>query len=201
MKNLEESLKIVGNFLPVVDHQVVKHIEDVKQDFPMVLKIVSDKISHKTDVNGVRIVKDEKELKKEFASMMKIKNVKAILAQKFVEGTEVIIGLKKDAAFGHALMFGIGGVMVELLKDVSFRICPISKKDAEEMINELKAKKLLIGFRGKEPVNLSLLKKCLVQASEIPKKYPYLKELDINPLIINEKKALVVDARMDFSDK
>ena len=115
---------------------------------------------------------------------MKIKGTKAILVQEFIKGIELIIGIKKDSSFGHALMFGVGGVMVELLKDVSFRICPITHKDAEEMINDLKAKDLLTGFRDSKPVNLNLLKKCLIKASEIPKKFPNIKELDINPLLM-----------------
>ncbi|MBW2969278.1 acetate--CoA ligase family protein, partial [Candidatus Woesearchaeota archaeon] len=148
--------------------------------------------------NGVRIVSNQEELEKEFKDLKKIKGTKSFLVQEFVKGTELIIGLKKDNSFGHALMFGIGGVMVELLKDVSFRICPINKNDAQEMIDELKAKDLLKGFRGSKEVNLNLLKNILVKVSEIPLKNSNIKELDINPLIINDKKAFVVDARLEL---
>lgn len=198
MKNIEDSLKFVQKFLPVVKSQTVKKIDDINLKFPLVLKIISSKFTHKTEVNGVRIVSNQEELEKEFKDLRKIKGTKSFLVQEFVKGTELIIGLKKDNSFGHALMFGIGGVMVELLKDVSFRICPINKNDAQEMIDELKAKDLLKGFRGSKEVNLNLLKNILVKVSEIPLKNSNIKELDINPLIINDKKAFVVDARLEL---
>lgn len=201
MKTIDESLDWIGKFLPVPKHYIVKKIEDIPIKPPLVLKVISPYAIHKTEVKGIRIIKDQTQIKSNFNDLMKIKGAKSVLVQEYIEGIELIIGLKQDASFGHALMFGIGGIMVELLKDVSFRICPINHKDAEEMINELKAKQLLFGFRGSNPINLNLLTKCLVNVSEIPKKYPNLKELDINPLIINDKHAVVVDARLSFSDK
>jgi acetyl-CoA synthetase (ADP-forming) len=198
MKSVEESLKFVEKFLMIPKRQVVKHVKDINIKCPLVLKIISHKFSHKTEVKGVRIIKNQEELEKNFNELMKIKGTQAILVQEFVEGTELTIGLKKDPAFGHALMFGVGGVMVELLKDVSFRICPITEKDAESMIDDLKAKELLTGFRGSKPVNLNAVKRALVNTSLIPKKHPNIKELDINPLIVNEKHAIVVDARLEL---
>lgn len=198
MKTIEDSLKFVEKFLPVAKSQTVKHAEDIKIKFPLVLKIISKKFIHKTEVKGVRIVNNQEELEKEFKDLKKIKATKAILVQEFVRGTELIIGLKQDQAFGYAIMFGIGGVMVELLKDVCFRICPITSDDAEEMINDLKAKDLLQGFRGSKPVNIKLLKRILVKTSNIPLTNKNIKELDINPLIINNKEAKVVDARLEL---
>lgn len=198
MKSVEESLKFVEKFLPVSKRQVVKQVKDVEIKVPLVLKIISHKFTHKTEVKGVRIIKNQQELEKNFNELIKIKGTQAVLVQEFVEGTELIIGIKKDPSFGHALMFGVGGVMVELLKDVSFRICPITDKDAESMINDLKAKDLLTGFRGSKPVNLRAVKRALIAVSQIPQKHKNIKELDINPLIVNEKHALVVDARLEL---
>ena len=100
-----------------------------------------------------------------------------------------------SSTFSHILLFGLGGIYVEILKDISMRACPITIRDAESMINDLKAKDILYGARGNK-MNINLLKKLLVKASKIPIKYPNLQELDINPLIMNEKEAIVVDARM-----
>ncbi|MBN1644975.1 acetate--CoA ligase family protein [Candidatus Woesearchaeota archaeon] len=198
MKTVDESLQFISKYLPVAESYTVKSIDQIKPEFPLVLKIVSSKFIHKTEVKGIRIVNNQEGLVKNFNELKKIKGTKAILVQEFVKGTELIIGIKKDSSFGHAIMFGIGGVMVELLKDVSFRICPINDKDAESMINELKSKELLTGFRGQAPVNLKLLKKILVKASNIPVKNKNITELDINPLIINERQALAVDARLEL---
>jgi len=196
MKNVKESLDFVKRFLPVVKSYVVRNIRDIKPEFPLVLKIVSSKHVHKTEVKGVQIVKSQNELEKAFKSLKKKSS--EILVQDFVDGSELIIGIKQDSSFGHVVMFGIGGVFVELLKDVSFRVCPVSEKDVESMINDLQAKDLLFGFRDKKPVSLNLLKKIIVKVSKIPEKYPNLKELDINPLIINDKKAFAVDARLEL---
>jgi len=196
MKDVKDSLDFVKKFLPVVNGYLVRNLKDIKPDFPLVLKIVSSKQIHKTEVKGVQVVHEQDELEKAFRRLKKKSS--EILVQDFVKGTELIIGLKKDASFGHVVMFGVGGVFVELLKDVSFRVCPVSEKDVDSMINDLRAKELLFGFRDKKPVNLSLLKKIIIRVSKIPEKYPGLKELDINPLIINNKKAFVVDARLEL---
>lgn len=198
MRTIEDSLEFVGRFVPVAKSYIARRLDEVKPEFPLVLKIVSQRFVHKTEVMGVRIVNNQEELGKNFDELKRIKGVNAVLVQEFVKGTELIVGLKQDASFGHAIMFGVGGIMAELLKDVSFRICPITDKDAQSMIDDLKAKDLLTGFRGQKPVNLRLLKRILIRISEIPGKYPDLKELDINPLVINDKDALVVDARLEL---
>ena len=172
-----------------------------KFHFPVVLKIISKDAVHKTEIGGIKIAKDYAELRSGYIELMKSAKDKkltldGILVQEYVKGVEVIIGIKNDPTFGHVIMFGIGGTLVELLKDVSFRVCPIDEDDAESMIEELQFKKLLTGFRGSKPVNRSLLKSILVKASRIPLKYRKIEELDINPLIINDKDAKVVDARV-----
>jgi acyl-CoA synthetase (NDP forming) len=129
---------------------------------------------------------------------MKIKVKKPnILVQKYTEGKQIIIGLKKDPTFGHVLAFGLGGIFTEILKDVSFRICPITEQDAELMIQEIKGYSILKGYRNSS-ANIKSIKQILMKTSELAKKYPKIKELDINPLIVNEKQATIVDARIIF---
>src|SRR3989344_1695512 len=179
----------------------IKKAEKSVKEYPAVLKIISPKASHKTDIGGVKIANNKQELEKEFNSLIKLSKKKklpleGILVQEYIKGREVIIGIKNDPSFGHAIMFGIGGIMVEILKDVTFRICPIEESDAESMIQELKTKQILYGVRGEKAVNINLLKRILVQASLIPKKHKNIEELDINPLIINAKEAKAVDVRV-----
>ena len=194
------------SYVPVAKHVLTHSFDEAvsamkKLGFPAVLKIIAPDALHKSDIKGVRIVKNWDELREEYASLLGIAqkrtlHTKGILVQEFIEGSYVLIGLKKDPVFGHALVFGIGGIYTELLKDVSLRVCPITLQDAEEMIQELQMKQLLLGFRGEKPVNLSLLKKTLVAVSRIPLKHKDIQEMDINPFVINHTKGFVVDARM-----
>ena len=179
----------------------IKKAEKSIKKYPIVLKIISPKAVHKTDVNAVRIVHKKEDFEREFKDLIIMAKKKriplnGILVQEYIKGREVIIGIKNDPSFGHAIMFGLGGTMVEVLKDVTFRICPIEESDAENMIQELKTKQILYGVRGEKAVNINLLKRILVQASLIPKKHKNIEELDINPLIINDKDAKAVDVRV-----
>jgi biotin carboxylase len=198
--------KFLMKYLPVAKNQLTSNLTQAKKvakklGFPVVLKILSIDALHKSDIKGVRLVKSMHDLETEFQDLEIIAKKKklrlqGILVQEYVKGEYVILGLKKDPIFGHVLAFGIGGIYTELLKDVSLRVCPITTKDAKEMIDELKMKQLLLGFRGKDKVNLKKLKEVMVALSKMPKKYPNISELDINPFVINSKKGFVVDARM-----
>ena len=202
-KQAEDFLK---KYAPVAESIITKDMKKARKfakGHPVVLKLISKQALHKTDIGGVKIIKDKEKFEKSFSDLIKLAKKKkialdGILVQEFIEGQEVIIGLKKDHTFGHAVMLGMGGIFVEIIKDVSFRICPITEEDAEEMINELKFKKLLLGFRGSKPVNMKLLKKTLVNVSKIPLNHKSISELDINPFIINEKTGKVADARIVF---
>ena len=206
MKALTEpkAEQLLSKYLSVANSILTKKPEEAikfAKTYPVMLKLISPQALHKTEVKGIRKVDNEEELVKEFNDLIataKKRRLKleGILVQEHVTGVETIIGLKNDPTFGHVILFGIGGVFVELLKDVSFRVCPITPQDAEEMINELKAKELLFGFRGEKPVNMKLLKNALVIASKIPEKHPDIEELDINPFIINDKTGKVTDARI-----
>jgi len=160
-----------------------------KIGFPVVLKVTG--VLHKTDIGGVMIV-DKYAFYNKFNELKK-KSSK-ILVQEYVKGKEIILGLKNDDTFGYSVMFGLGGVFVEVFDDVSFRVCPISKKDALEMIKEIKAYKVLKGIRGDKSINFSLLVKNILRLNKLTKSG--IRELDINPLIINQKEAKIVDARI-----
>jgi acetyl-CoA synthetase (ADP-forming) len=119
------------------------------------------------------------------------------LMQKFVKGQELLIGLKKDISFGHVLLFGLGGIYTETLGDVSMRILPVERKELEGMIKETKAFKILTA-RNKR-INMTALLDVLEKTAHLAKKFPKIEELDINPLVINEKGCSVVDARIVFT--
>jgi acyl-CoA synthetase (NDP forming) len=173
--------------------------------FPIVMKIVSPDITHKSDVGGVKLgLRNNTQVEKAYAEMMS--TIKSKCPQARIEGVsiqpmappgvEVIIGMTRDPQFGSLMMFGLGGILVELMKDVSFRIVPVGKKDAREMIEKLKTFPLLKGYRGREPVDIPFLEEMIVKVSEFIEKSPELKELDINPIFAYGKGAIAVDARI-----
>ncbi len=169
--------------------------------FPVVMKIISKQALHKTEINGVRIAYKES-VEKEFDSLAgtaKSRSIplEGILLQEYLKGREIVIGIKKDGTFGHVIMLGLGGILVELIRDVAFRVCPIDEKEAKAMISELKTSKVLYGYRGRR-VNMKALVETLVNVSKIPAKNKGIRELDINPFIINEKYGKVADARIVF---
>ncbi len=173
--------------------------------FPVVLKIVSPQVLHKSDAGGVLInVKDEDGVRQGYNRILE--NVKrhapnaeitGILVQEMApDGTEVIVGSTKDPTFGPTLMFGLGGIFVEILKDVSFRLAPITRTDAEEMVREIKAYKILEGARGMPPADQETIVDILLATSEMLMECPEIKELDMNPVLVYEKGAKIVDARV-----
>ncbi len=169
--------------------------------FPIVLKIVSDSVLHKTDVGGVKIAYNADEFFKHLEFLLGIsKKFKSqgILIEEYVAGQELIIGLKKDKTFGHIIGLGLGGVFVEILKSISFRKCPIDEDDFESMIKDIKAKEIL--FARKKQVNIDSLKRACISISKIPESVQGKKilELDINPFILNEHEGKAVDARIVF---
>jgi acyl-CoA synthetase (NDP forming) len=196
--------------LPVVETKLAKTQKEAvtisqKIGFPVVLKIVSPDVIHKTDsggvklsVNGVAHVKkayDEilKKIRKQYPKAL----LHGISVQKMVEpGTEVIVGVSKDPQFGPVVMFGLGGIFVELFKDVSFRVIPVERKDAQEMIKEIKGYPLLQGYRGKEPADISSLVNIILKISNFIERNPQIKELELNPIVAYPKRAVAVDARI-----
>ena len=131
----------------------------------------------------------------------KQKDIDGIQVQELIKGgKETILGVTIDANFGPLVMFGLGGIFVEILKDVSFRIVPLTKKDAKEMIQQIKGYRLVEGFRGQAPVDIEYLEELLIKLSRFIEQNPEIKEMDINPLIAYEKEAVAVDARIILED-
>jgi acyl-CoA synthetase (NDP forming) len=173
--------------------------------FPVVLKISSVDITHKSDAGGVKVnLKDKVEVENAFDMIMRSArekfpdaDIEGISVQGMAKsGTEIIIGMIKDAQFGPVLMFGLGGILVEVLKDVAFRIVPLEKRDASEMIKEIKGYKLLEGYRGQDPVDIPYLEDMLVKLSVFVDNTPEIKEIDMNPVFAHKDGAVVVDARI-----
>jgi acetyl-CoA synthetase (ADP-forming) len=173
--------------------------------YPIVLKIVSPDILHKTDAGGVVIgLNSADDVEKAYNQIIdSSKSYKAdakiqgILVQKMApKGTEIIIGGLKDPQFGQTLMFGLGGVFVEILKDVTFRIAPIDESDAKSMIKEIKAYPILQGYRGQPPVDEGAIVNILLAASRLLMDLPMINQMDLNPIMAYEKGASVVDARI-----
>ncbi len=204
----KELLKKAG--IPVIETKLARTKEGAislskSTGFPVVLKIASPDITHKSDSGGVKlgltnvtqVGKAYSEIivssRKKFPEAM----IQGVSVQKMVRpGVEVIIGMSKDAQFGPVLMFGLGGILVEVLKDVSFRIVPVTKKDAAEMIREIKGYELLQGYRGQEAADIASLEQLIVKVSEFIEQNPQIKELDLNPIFAYKDKVVAVDARI-----
>ena len=202
-KKLLSSFGITVNETHLVNNtdEALKAAEEV--GYPVVLKVASEKIVHKSDVGGVILGVDGPEKLKEifprFMEEMKKLDpeAKATVQRQLPKGVELVVGTFEDESFGKVLMFGIGGIFVEVLKDVSFRLIPIEEKDAWEMLGEIKGKKLLEGTRGLPPVNKKALVELLLKVSEAAQKFN-IKQLDLNPVLGFEDKVMVVDGRMQL---
>lgn len=200
--NIIGSMQLLQKYgIPTVKQDHVQKESELKNackkiGFPVVLKVVSPKISHKTEVGGIKLnIHSLEEAQKAFRELAKIKWFDSVLVQKQLKGREVIVGGKLDAQFGPTVLFGLGGIFVEIFEDASIRLCPITSKDAEKMMQEIKGYSILRGARGEKPINFNSLKQVLLKTSKIMVKEK-IRELDINPLICNEKEAIAVDARI-----
>ncbi|MGI0035940.1 MAG: acetate--CoA ligase family protein, partial [Nitrososphaera sp.] len=177
--------------------------------FPLVAKIVSPQILHKTDVKGVKVgITTEAQAEEAVSDMLgrlsNQYNVKGVLLEKMAApgGIELIVGLQSDPQFGPVIMAGIGGIYTEVFKDVSFRVLPITKDDAKSMIEDLKGKQILKGFRGMQPVNMDMLAEALVNIGKFGTDMaPYYDSIDFNPVICYENDYVVVDAKILLRDK
>jgi acetate---CoA ligase (ADP-forming) subunit beta len=176
-----------------------------KIGFPVVLKIVSQDIIHKSDAGGVKVnIKTKEDVKAAYKTILenalKYKSdarITGILVQEMApQGTEVIVGALKDPQFGQTLMFGLGGIFVELLKDVTFKVAPITEAEAAEMIVGVRAYPLLNGYRNTPPSDVKAIVNVLMSISKLVIDHPEIKELDLNPVMAYEKGTKTVDARI-----
>jgi len=194
----------------VIETQLAKSKEEAvskshQLGFPVVLKIASPDILHKSDARGVKLgLRTAKQVAKAYDDILRNAEekypqakIEGVSVQRMAHpGVEVIIGMSKDVQFGPVLMFGLGGILVEVLKDVSFRIVPLTRQDANQMIREIKGYPLLGGYRGQEPVDIPSLEQLLLQVSNLVEQSPEIKELDLNPIFAYQDGATVVDARV-----
>lgn len=176
--------------------------------FPLVAKIVSPQILHKTDVGGIRVgLSSEEEVRQTFTDLYtRLSNqyeVKGVLLEKMVpRGIELIVGLQNDSQFGPVIMVGLGGIYTEIFKDVVFRILPITNADATTMIEDLRGKQILKGFRGAEPINLEMLSDALVKIGKLGTDMAaYYESIDFNPVIAYPNDYYVVDAKIILREK
>jgi acetate---CoA ligase (ADP-forming) subunit beta len=204
----KELLKKAG--IPVVEAKLARSKKEAvsisrEMGFPVVLKISSSDVVHKSDSGGVKLgLANAAQVGKAYSEI--ISSVKQAYPEAQIQGVsvqpmappgvEVIVGMSKDPQFGPVLMFGLGGILVEVLKDVSFRIVPVTERDAREMIREIKGYPILEGYRGQKPASIPALERLIVNLSQFVEKNPQIKELDLNPIFAYSDKAVAVDARI-----
>ncbi len=196
--------------IPVVETKLARSKKEAisiskEMSFPVVLKINSPDVIHKSDSGGVKLgLANATQVGKAYSEIMSsIKRaypeaqIEGISVQPMVPpGVEVIVGMSKDPQFGPVIMFGLGGILVEVLKDVSFRIVPLTERDAKEMIREIKGYPILEGYRGQKPASMPALEKLIVKVSQFVEKNIDISELDLNPVFAYPDKAVAVDARI-----
>jgi len=196
--------------IPVTEFRVAKTEDEAVRfaeeiGFPVVLKVVSPDVVHKFDVGGVVLnLGSGEEVRAAYGRILEnvrrnrpgAKVVGVLVQEMAPASTEVIVGALKDPQFGPALMFGLGGVFVEVLKDVTFRIAPVSEAEAREMITEVKAYPVLKGYRGMPAADVDAIVGILLGVSRLVMEHSVVKELDLNPIMVYEKGAKVVDARI-----
>jgi len=203
---LPEAIEILQAYgIPVADYQVVYRKDDLKQalgkiGFPMAMKVISSEISHKSDVGGVMLHIDSlKKAEEAYDRMMNLSpgNKTGVFLQKMIfNGKEIILGAKRDPSFGPVVLFGLGGIYVEVLKESSLRVAPINRSEAAEMISELKGASILKGVRGERPSDIDAIVEMLLRLSQLMVDFPEIGGIDINPVIALEKGAIAVDVRI-----
>jgi acetate---CoA ligase (ADP-forming) subunit beta len=210
LTEIESKAFFEGAGLPVVStrfaasrEEAVRYGEEL--GYPLALKVVSPQVTHKSDAGGVKLgLASTAEVERAYDDILSSvgrahpdARIEGMSVQRMAPpGREVIIGMSKDPELGPLLMFGLGGVMVEVMKDVAFRLVPLTAVDAAEMIRETKGYTLLKGFRGTEPLDVPFLETLLVSVSELVQAHPEIKELDLNPVVVYSTQGLIVDARI-----
>ena len=206
----EESRKVLADIgIPFNKTMLVTSINELEQackeiGFPVVLKIVSPDISHKTEIGGVKIgIQTLKEAKAAYNGMIQAAKkhfpdakIDGVMVEEQISGSELFVGVTKDPQFGHLIAFGMGGIFVEVYKDVSFRLIPIEVSDAKQMIHEIRGRKIFEGYRGRPKVDETELIDVLLKVSKFITEYPMVREMDINPLMVTHSGIKAIDARV-----
>ena len=210
LSEVESKNLLVAEGISVTDAQLARDAAEAVSvaeslGYPVVMKIISPDIAHKSDVGGVVVgLTDSDEVKSGYDEMMR--KISSVAATAKIEGVsiqsmakpgiEVIVGATTDPQFGPVMMFGLGGVFVEVLKDVSFRVVPLEPRDAKQMVREIDALPILEGIRGQEGADLQALESLLLSVSELIERRPEIAELDLNPVFAYSDGAIAVDARI-----
>ncbi len=199
----EAGIPVVDSYSARSKSEAIKVARDI--GFPVVLKILSKDVVHKSDVGGVAIgIRNPRQVGESYEAIMSSvtksdpdADIQGVSVQRMADpGVEVIIGASTDPQFGHVIMFGIGGTLVEILQDVSLRLVPLTPRDAKEMVREIKSFRLLEGYRGTEPSDLVKLEEAILNLSEFLESHPEVREVDMNPVFCYPKGILAVDARI-----
>jgi acyl-CoA synthetase (NDP forming) len=213
--NEVEAKQVLGEAgVPVTTTTLAKTRDDAqaqaeKAGYPVVLKVVSPDIAHKSDAGGVKLNLNSKDEVAAAYDAILASCEKAVPGAKIVgvavqhmapQGTEVIVGMTTDPQFGPVMMFGLGGIMVEVLKDVSFRLVPLEERDAAQMIDEIKGRPILSGVRGQPASDVDALKSAILKVAEFVEQHPEVRELDLNPVFAYPDGAVAVDARIVVSE-
>ncbi|MEM0378833.1 MAG: acetate--CoA ligase family protein [Thermosphaera sp.] len=208
-----ELLKSYG--IPVVPYEVARTVDDIKVSaekigFPLVIKVISPDIIHKTDIGGVKLniwsvdeaVKSANDMISEIKTKFPKARITGFLLQPMMpKGVEVIIGGIHDAVFGSVVMFGAGGIFVEVFRDVSFRVAPLSVDEALEMIEEIRTSPILNGYRTQPPVNKHSIAEIIVAVGKMLEDYPEIESMDLNPVFAYPNGAYVIDGRIILRKK
>jgi len=199
-----ESKQVLAAYqIPVTKEILINNIKDLNKaaqeiGYPLVIKGCSSEISHKTEKDLIKVdIRNEKEARSAFEDIMINMNAtdNTVLVQEMVKGKrELVVGMTRDAQFGPCVMFGLGGIFTEILKDISFRIAPMERRDALEMMQEIKGHKILEAIRGMEAADLDILTDMLINVGRIGIENDEVNEIDINPVIISGSKPVAVDA-------
>ena len=166
-----------------------------EKGYPLVMKVVGP--LHKSDVGGVVLnIKDEETVISEFNRLMKIQDTYAVEMYPMLFGTEIFIGASKEEDFGHQILFGLGGIFIEIMKDVQAALAPVNKEEAKSLIHQLKGFKILEGVRGQEPIDIDRFADLVTRVSALVTVAPEIAEMDLNPLLGTSESIIAVDARI-----
>jgi len=206
-----EAYELLSKYgIPVPKYSVASTEEEAlkvakRLGFPLVMKIVSPDIMHKTDIGGIMMnIINPPQVRESYKDI--ICNVREnkpearingmLLYKQAPKGVEVIVGMIRDPQFGPTVMFGLGGIFTEILKDVAFRVCPVERTDIEEMLAEIEGIKMLQGYRGRPRCDVQAIIDIIMEISRLALDYSVITEIDLNPIIVYEKGAIVVDAKV-----
>ncbi|MFB6076696.1 MAG: acetate--CoA ligase family protein [Candidatus Nanohaloarchaea archaeon] len=195
--------------IPVVREELVEDVDgavEAAEDigYPVILKVDAAAVQHKTDIGAVQEAHDAEEVRKRYDLIMDNvheahpdADIHGVLVEETLDGHEMIVGVNRDPEFGPVLMFGLGGIFVEVLRDVNFRTIPITERDARALIDEMESSELLDGVRGEDPVDTDAIVDVLLAVSDLVEAHDEISELDINPLFVSAAGAVAADALIE----